>query len=194
MALLTPFLYCKKCEGKMRKMATKGEHKPGGRTYYVCAARCRAVRQDILDDYIGDAFLTWVDVPKIAHKINKPVKFSKSTPAHEIEAAKWRKKIVDLEDLFSSGDLDAVDYASGTKKAREKVAELEKLTLKAAGKPNLAALLMSKDKEAAWDAMSDAQRREILAECVEKITVGPRDKTRNHFHDMSMVEIDWLKL
>jgi DNA invertase Pin-like site-specific DNA recombinase len=194
MALLTPFLYCKKCEGKMRKMATKGKDKPSGRTYYVCAARCRAVRQDILDDYIGDAFLTWVDDPKIADKVKQPIKFSKSTPAHEIEAAKWRKKIVDLDDLFSSGDLDAVDYAKGTKAAREKVADLEKLTLKAAGKPNLAALLMSKDKEAAWDAMSDADRREILAECVEKITVGPRDKTRNRFHDMSMVEIDWLKL
>jgi len=193
-ALLSSFLHCKTCETKMRRMDRKRQERPNHYVYYTCETRCRGIRQEILDAYIGKAFLVWATDPKIAAKIKQPAKFSKSTPVHEIEAAKWRKKIADLEDLFSAGDLDAVDYAKGTKAAREKVAELEKLTLKAAGKPNLAALLQSSDKEAAWKSKSDAEKREILAECIEKITVGPSNKAKRDPHDMTMVDISWLEL
>jgi hypothetical protein len=82
-------------------------------------------------------------------------------------------------------------FGPAAKAAEDKLAALEKLTGKAAGKPATDALTRNKDIYAAWAAMDDDKRRDIVREQIEKIVVGAG--VRGEPENMVNVHIDPIK-
>jgi len=184
-SLLAPFLYCDKCKTKMGKVVRSGH--ASSYVYYGCASRCRHVRLEALDAHVADVLLT--KIAKDLANVKPPVKITKATPAHEVEAAKWRDELADLQRMFAAGEISAKTFGAGSTSAETKLAALEKLTAKAAGKPATEALTKGKDIYAAWAAMDDEGRRQVIREEIDKIVVGP--SVRGEPLDMSNVKIDW---
>jgi DNA invertase Pin-like site-specific DNA recombinase len=186
-SLLGGFLVCGVCGHKLsRKKNTKnGVTSP---ITYVCGQNnCVNYKLEALDDYVGARVLD-----KIAEnlaKVKAPVKITKATPAHEVEAAKWRGELADLQRMFAAGELSAKMFGPAAKAAEDKLAALEKLTVRATGKPATDALTKGKNIYSAWAAMDDEKRREVLREAIEKIIVGAGIK--GDPFDMTHVEIVW---
>jgi len=190
-ALLSSFLHCDKCKAKMSRLNNKYYNRPNANKfiYYACPTRCRCIRLEALDAHVADVLLT--KIAKDLAKVKAPVKITKATPAHEVEAAKWRDELADLQRMFAAGELSAKMFGPAAKAAEDKLAALEKLTAKAAGKPATDALTRNKDIYAAWAAMDDDKRRDIVREQIEKIVVGAG--VRGEPENMDNVFIDPIK-
>jgi len=190
-AMLSPFLHCDKCKAKMGRLNNKEYNRPNkiAYIYYACPTRCRCVRLEFLDAYVGARLLD--KIAKDIAKVKAPVKITKATPAHEVEAAKWRDELADLQRMFAAGELSAKMFGPAAKAAEDKLAALEKLTAKAAGKPATEALTKGKDIYAAWAALDDEGRRAVIREHIEKIVVGAG--VRGEPENMVNVFIDPIK-
>jgi hypothetical protein len=89
-----------------------------------------------------------------------------------VEAEKMRDRLDALAQLFAAGELEAADYATATKQARARLAELETKLAALSGTPNAARLLQSGDVSQAWEAASMSEKRAIIREVIDHIVVG----------------------
>lgn len=170
--LLAGIMRCRYCERPVAGSSRDGGTKTPRVYTYACRARCVSRSRHRMDELISELVLARLQ--RDPEGFIEPATASKVTGNNSaaVEAEKMRDRLGALAQLFAAGELEAADYATATKQARARLAELETKLAALSGTPNAARLLQSGDVSQAWEAASMSEKRAIIREVIDHIVVG----------------------
>lgn len=167
--LLTGIMRCQYC-GLPVTGATRQSRAGENHPIYACRARCVSRKRDRMDALITELVLTRLE--QDPEGFAAPVTPTTTDSKVAIEAEKMRSRLDGLAELFAAGELEPSDYASATRQARARLADLESKLASLNGTPATAKLLQASDVRAAWDAYDIKQQRAVIREVIDHIIVG----------------------
>lgn len=185
-SLLSGLLWCSMCGGRCNA-AQRYYRKTTVESYKCKPGHCVSRSRVKLDDWVTELVLRRIDRQRDGLS---PCTSSTVDPALR-EAEDLRIKLDELEALLVSGDLDAADYARGTRGVRVRLADAERRIAVTAGRRATAALVgAGSDVFATWAGLTVDERRVLLVEHVERITL---DRGTPGYFETVGIKIDWIE-
>lgn len=191
-SLLSPVMRCGKCGFRMgsayrrRKRITKAESHKERDPIYRCRQCGNSRHRERFDEVITQLVGQYLENNSKALK--KPTPAATGPDEGALEVERLRERLIDLGELVAAGDLDPADYAIAATRIRERLAAVEKALVKRSRRPATAALVAKEDIRQTWESLSTDDKRAVLVEIIEVITVGPGTPGR---FTMDGVEIQW---
>jgi len=192
-SFLGGFVRCARCGGKMHQTRQRGLR------IYRCHAGavtrlCRGVliSADPLDEFIEKVILHRISTKAVARALSRPA----DTQVSDADVEDVAVIDADLEALateFGQGRISRREWlaARGPLEQRKQAA-LALLDRSVVGRHHAAAKLSkSGDVPKAWRAATVEQRREIVQDLAEKITVGPTLRHGTNAFDPDRVDVVW---
>ena len=167
--LLSGILRCQYC-GKPVTASSRNDRVGGRVMTYACRERCVSRRRFRMDDLISELVLARLE--KDPEGYTAPARPQTTDNAAAIEAEKMGTRLDGLAQLFAAGELEPADYATATRQARARLAELEARIATMSGSPATAKLLQGANVRQAWEAYTMEQRRAVIREVIDHIIVG----------------------
>jgi len=189
--LLSGLLRCGQCGGVIRAGGVSGGS-PGKPSYRCFIRGCIVRHRDSMDAFVIDAVVARVE----ASRATLSAAISETVPAPDVapataEAARIRRQLEGMADVLAAGDIDPADYATGTRKLRERLAVAEAEISAVVGRTSrLSSMLGAGDFRIAFDAAPIDTRRSVLREIIDHVTVS-RGKASGWRPNVSSVEIVW---
>jgi len=141
-----------------------------GRLTYRCRSGCVTRTRDALDAAVSELVVARITMN--AGKLTRPRKTASRSVAKAIgEASALRSRIEGYQ--LRAAEFDPADLAGVLRALRAQLAEAEAKIVQEAGKPATYALVAAGDVISAWAALDTQGRRIVIAEQIERITVGP---------------------
>jgi site-specific DNA recombinase len=191
-SLLAPVLRCGFCGGRIgshtRDRRSNGKSIGGKTPAYRCRAGHVSRDRGLLDHAVSELVLAWLI--KHADRLSRPRVAAGATAAARAstEADALGRRLDSLAKLVAAGDLEPADYAIATREIRDRLAAVEETIAASTGSPNAAAIVRAPDIRSSWDEASVDQRRSVIREVIERITLNRA--TPGPF-TMGGVEITW---
>jgi site-specific DNA recombinase len=105
------------------------------------------------------------------------------------EASALRVRLTELADLFADGTITAAQLASGTDRARTRLAVVEQELASAGGVSVVSELVTADDVQAVWDRL-DLDRRRAVIDTLMTVTFHSPGRGARHFRPET-VDIEW---
>lgn len=191
--LMSGVMLCGKCEADGTKgvMGSFVANQGGKNVNYY---RCKNCRSNYIKIAETDDFVTQLVVARLTRSDSEVparlVEVEGPSPELEQEARGLRARLTELVDMFASGEVTRAQHAraSETVKARLKVIEAELASVP--GRGLVAGLADAEDVSGAWDALTIAQRKEIVNSLMT-VTLEPVGKGYVRRYQPERLRIDW---
>jgi hypothetical protein len=141
-----------------------------GRLTYRCRQGCTSRTRDALDAAVSELVVARITMN--ARKLTRPRKTASRSVAKAIGEANALRGQVEAY-LLRASEFDPADLAAILRALRARLAETEGKIVQEAGKPATYALVAAGDVISAWADLDTQGRRVVIAEQIERITVGP---------------------
>jgi DNA invertase Pin-like site-specific DNA recombinase len=190
-SMLAGTLKCGVC-GERINARKRGHKRPDGSTTWTPIYRCReghvSRTRTKLDQAIGALVVDRV-IAQRANLLRPTGKPPTGTAAKAMaEAADLQSRIESYQRQAAS--FDPADLAAILRGLRADLAKAAKRLAKVAGRPASSALAGEKDVRSAWRDRTDAERRMVISEQIERITVGP-GVTGTRTNTLENVKVTW---
>lgn len=160
----------------------------GNYTAYVCPNNHLTVNQVVLDEFIEDVVVGYLDKPENRLEVSRGD--GDELPALLDERRALMQRSDELGALVATGDITPAQLKRANKVIGEKLDELNGriAVLQEAGAP-VAVLLDAEDVRAAWGRLS-ADKRALIIDALMDVTIN-RASHRGREFDYSRVNIEW---
>jgi site-specific DNA recombinase len=184
--LLSGLLRCGLCS---KGLVGRPRHDGPGGARYICAKTpgaggCSGISTavDWTDDLIRDLVLAALDTPALAEHLRHD-----DEPSDAADLAAAEQQLEDLASDWAAGAITRGEWKAARRVLDAKVADLRARMLKGRRELLLAGVALGPGLRDAWDGLTTAQRRELVATVVERIVVKPARGKR----DADRFEITW---
>jgi DNA invertase Pin-like site-specific DNA recombinase len=164
---------------------------------YTCRkSKCVVRNAAELDRYVGDLVverLSRPDAVELLHVDDRP-----DLSAMHLEHTALRSRLNSMAGLFAEGVLDGQQLREGSQRLHAQLERLESEMATATGDSVLAPLVGADDVAAAWDAITDLDRKTAIVDTLMTVTVHRTKKGRPRgwkagasYFNPSTIEIVW---
>lgn len=164
--LLSGIAVCDQCGGTVKVWKRKS-----GQRHYACAHGHASLPVEFADD-----LAVWHLIRRAERVEWKPQEVADIAPLREEEAA-LRDRLAILGEDYAAGDIDRATMQAGSRKLRERLAEVEAEIAKA-GRVDAIAGVDIEYLADSWDGLSLDDRRAIVRSAFESIRIKSRGKGR----------------
>jgi hypothetical protein len=185
--MLAGIIRCGICGGRVSTRKRRGTYsgKYTVNAIYSCREGHASRTKSLFDEAISEVVLGILK--KNAKSLMAPVsKATGKVSAMSAEMSKLTERRNALALIVASGDLSPLDFARAVREIESRQKALEPAIAASIGKRASAKLVSSDNLEETWNCYTDAQKRSVIVELIDKIVIG-RGKPR--IFSMENIEI-----
>lgn len=178
-----------KC-GRCGTMLTASPRSEGRR--YVCHSRhgCGklTIKADWVEEFVFDLLLPMADSPDL-RDVLRTEEEGGAAAARELLVANSQddRKLSELDEMFTDGDIDKAHYLKASKKLRDRMAARDAQLATLRGRTAVSRL--GGDVQSSWDEMSADDKRSIILSLITHIEIKPSARQGRHTFDPDRLNI-----